>query len=251
MTPFFMAWGMFWIVPCPVKSWNDKKRKEMLLCMPIIGLLIGLVWAGLCFGLKKLSGIAPYALLNILTAAILAATPWIMSGFIHLDGFMDCADAHLSRRDRDERLRILKDSRVGAFAVITLVLLAMINFGAWTDLYMGGRTFILVLIPAVSRAVAALFVFCFKPLEGSSYKKMHEGGIYTGYKILVIAMIVILLLSGALFFRLSAISLGVEILAMLIVTLVLRKSFGGMSGDISGSAITIGETAAIIALLFF
>ena len=42
MTPFFMAWGMFFMIPCPVKKWDSGKYPQMLVCMPFIGLLIGL-----------------------------------------------------------------------------------------------------------------------------------------------------------------------------------------------------------------
>ena len=43
---FFMAWGMFLAIPCPRKIWSEGARQKMLVCMPLVGLLAGGVWAG-------------------------------------------------------------------------------------------------------------------------------------------------------------------------------------------------------------
>ncbi len=62
-----------------------------------------------------------------LRAVLLAAAPWLVTGFLHLDGYMDVCDALLSRRDLATRQKILKDSHCGAFAVICMVLLAAVQ----------------------------------------------------------------------------------------------------------------------------
>ena len=43
---FFMAWGMFLAIPCPRKIWSESARQKMLVCIPLVGLLAGGVWAG-------------------------------------------------------------------------------------------------------------------------------------------------------------------------------------------------------------
>ena len=71
---------------------------------PLIGLIIGLIW----YGVFKL-----FNLLNasiMVTSAITLITPFILTGMLHLDGYMDVCDALLSRRDKQEKLRILKGS---------------------------------------------------------------------------------------------------------------------------------------------
>lgn len=118
---FFMAWGMFLAIPCPRKIWSEGARQKMLVCMPLVGLLAGGVWAGAWLLLRGAPG--------PVRAAVCAAVPWLVTGFMHLDGYMDVCDAVLSRRDLATRQRILKDSHCGAFAVICMVLLAM---GQWS-----------------------------------------------------------------------------------------------------------------------
>ena len=77
---FFMAWGMFLAIPCPKKVWRESARRRMLACLPLVGCIVGGVWA-LCACLVQW-------LPGPLAAALLAAAPWLATGFLHLDGFM-------------------------------------------------------------------------------------------------------------------------------------------------------------------
>ena len=78
---FFMAWGMFLAIPCPRKIWSESARQKMLVCMPLAGLLAGGVWAGAWLLLRGAPG--------PVRAAVCAAAPWLVTGFMHLDGYMD------------------------------------------------------------------------------------------------------------------------------------------------------------------
>ena len=118
---FGMAWGMFLSIPCPAKIWDEKARPWQLVYLPLIGLIVGGVWVGVYF----------LPLPETLHAALLAAAPWLVTGFLHLDGYMDVCDAVLSRRDLETRRKILKDSHCGAFAVICMVLLALAQWSAF------------------------------------------------------------------------------------------------------------------------
>ena len=160
---FFMAWGMFLAIPCPRKIWSESARQKMLVCMPLVGLLAGGVWAGAWLLMRGAPG--------PVRAAVCAAAPWLVTGFMHLDGYMDVCDAVLSRRDLATRQRILKDSHCGAFAVICMVLLAM---GQWS-LFLAAEDVSwlgLLLIPAATRACAGLAVLGLRPMGTSQYAAM-------------------------------------------------------------------------------
>lgn len=105
--------------PVPFPRWRESARGRMLMCLPLIGLVEGGLWALLVWLLAKL------CLPEALGALCAAAFPWLVTGFLHLDGYMDVCDAVLSRRDLATRQKILKDSHCGAFAVIAMVLLAL------------------------------------------------------------------------------------------------------------------------------
>ena len=99
---FFMAWGMFLALPCPLKIWNERARSKMVCCLPLVGLVVGGVWV--------LAAYAGRFLPPPVAGLLIAAAPWLVTGFLHLDGFMDVCDAVLSRRDLPRRQEILKDS---------------------------------------------------------------------------------------------------------------------------------------------
>ncbi len=225
---FFMAWGMFLVIPCPRKIWSESARQKMLVCMPLVGLLAGGVWAGAWLLLRGAPG--------PVRAAVCAAAPWLVTGFMHLDGYMDVCDAVLSRRDLATRQRILKDSHCGAFAVICMVLLAM---GQWS-LFLAAEDVSwlgLLLIPAATRASAGLAVLGLRPMGTSQYAAM--GPARGGY--------------GAVLWVLLALSVGLPLwLDGSFGPLAAAAGYGlavwygfrnldGMSGDISGFALTIGE----------
>ena len=75
---FFMAWGMFLAIPCPRKIWSESARQKMLVCIPLVGLLAGGVWAGAWLLMRGAPG--------PVRAAVCAAVPWLVTGFMHLDG---------------------------------------------------------------------------------------------------------------------------------------------------------------------
>ena len=241
MTGFFMAWSMFLAIPCPVKKWDDAKRPQMLAALPFVGLVAGAVW------------LAVYKLCNVLSLkviglALTAAAPWIVTGFMHLDGFLDCADAVLSFRDRERRIEILKDSHVGSFAVICMSILAIFTFAAWVQTGYRANLFVLLFIPAVSRAMAAACVLGFKPLGTSSYKKMSEEKRSKGPIVFCIMTAVVFCAAAVLLAGLQGIAVLVSAVCTLLTVLRIRANLGGMSGDISGCAITTGEAFALIAL---
>lgn len=238
MTPFFMALSMFSIFPSR-QVWDEDNRGKMLLWFPAVGLLIGACW----FGLSLLTGLLGQSYLG---AALRTVLPWVFSGAMHLDGFLDCADAHFSRADREKKLLILKDSRTGAFALIAMAVLTLFSFAAVTDLGTGSRGLqIFLFIPVISRIMAAGAVLFRKTLSESSYAKLSSGG--RKEKAILASVFVLILFLSYLFCGTLSIVLLIEAVLSLLVITRLCVSFGGMSGDISGCSITVCECGALVA----
>lgn len=239
---FFMAWGMFCAIPCPYKNWNASLYQQMLLCLPVIGLLLGVLWA---------IGSLIFAGLGLFGAALVTVLPYLLTGFIHLDGFMDCADAVLSRRDLETRRQILKDSHVGSFAVISVCILFLLMFSLFAGTSLAGRRMGLVFIPAACRACVATAVLSFQPMETSGYAKMFADGTEWRHRragwILTAAFIVLpILLCG-----LPGLCGLTAAAGSWFVIWRCRKNLGGMSGDIAGCAVTVGELCGVAALMLF
>lgn len=245
LTAFFMAWGMFLSIPCPVKIWDERARPWQLVYLPFVGLLVGALWALAAY----LTG--AFGHLPALCAAVLTALPFFLTGFLHLDGFMDCCDAILSRRDLQTRQKILKDSHVGSFAVVCTIFLMLITFAAFLDLDAAKSFQGLLLIPVFSRFASSFCVFSCRPMQASQYASGFAAAQnkrqLTALAILnVLAAVLGLLLLPRPWFTVCA--LGAEGFALLCCFLA-RKNLGGMSGDISGFSMTLGEAAGVLLLL--
>ena len=235
---FFMAWGMFLAIPCPKKIWNESARRNMLACLPLVGLIAGGVWA-LC---AWLGGFLP----RPIGALLCAAAPWLVTGFMHLDGFMDVCDAVMSRRDMETRQRILKDSHCGAFAVICMALLAL---GQWSVFLSaeGIALWPLALVPVTSRACAALAVLTLRPMTTSQYAAMTgKKAPYVAFAALALAAAVTVPLALWGSFAPLAAAVGYWLAVW-----YADRQLGGMSGDVSGFALTLAELGGAAALVLW
>ena len=236
-----MCQSMFCAIPAP-QVWDEKAKDKMLLFLPIVGLEIGLIWAGLAWLCRLLN------LPTMLTALVLSAYPYIVTGFLHLDGYMDVTDAVKSWRDLERRREILKDSHVGSFAVIGIVLLVVAQFAVFASAPADANYFILIFIPAVSRCCSALAVTGLKPMSTSQYADQSKP---KSHMVVLTVMLAVFLAAGFLLCG----KYGFALVGGLIgYGLALRRgyiSLVGMNGDFSGYALTLGELAAgaVFALL--
>lgn len=171
---------------------------------------------------------------------------WCVTGFIHLDGFMDCSDAVLSRRDLERRREILKDSHVGSFAVICLTLLALFQYSVWRSDIAAEKLWALPLLCAAVRCVSAGAVLGLAPLESSGYRTMEHSRSAAAAAWVMAAVCVGL---GFLLPERGFLCVPVAVASAGLTVFLLRRNLGGMCGDISGAAITLGEACGCAALL--
>ena len=230
LTALMMAWGTYLAIPCPYKVWDDALRPWQIVCLPPVGLVVGGIWA-LCAGIFAKLGFTGF-----LAAAILAAVPFLVTGFFHLDGFLDCCDAILSRRDLATRQKILKDSRVGAFAVVSAVLLFLLSFAALADCSFSLIWRALLLIPVVTRCMAGVAVETFAPMQTSQYAGSFAAGKTKTQRRILLGMYIAVMF--VVFFWLfskpsCALAVAWAGLTTILACRLARRNLGGMSGDIA------------------
>lgn len=231
---FAMCQSMFCALPFPWNVWDEKARDKMLLFLPIIGLEIGSLWA-----LAGLLG-TYFSLPKPVTSILMTSLPFLLTGFIHLDGFMDVTDAVKSCRDLSKRREILKDPHVGSFAVIGCVLLMLCQFAFFLSMESGFG--ILALVPAVSRCCSALAITLLRPMSTSQYSGQERHPIRA---YVLITMLALCVAAGFFLFGLSGAALLGCMLGCGVSILKGYRSLDGMNGDISGYAITVGELWSI------
>ena len=233
---FAMCQSMFCAIPCPWKVWNEQARGKMLLFLPAVGLEIGFLWVILAQICRLL------ALPALVVGLILAVYPYLVTGFLHLDGFMDVTDAVKSWRDLERRREILKDSHVGSFAVINIVLLVVAQFALFSSAKETANSFILLFVPAVSRCCSTLAVTGLKPMSTSQYANREK---QTSHLIVTALLLCAFVAAGFLLCGKYGFALLGCLAGYGLALCRGYRSLDGMNGDISGYALTLGELCAV------
>ncbi|MFJ7177656.1 adenosylcobinamide-GDP ribazoletransferase [Streptomyces massasporeus] len=123
------AFGTLTVIPVRVTRWDREAARGGMLCAPLAGLAVGAAAAGLGLVLLFLGAGAPLA------AVATVAVPAVLTRGLHLDGLADTADGLGSGRPAEDALRIMKQSDIGPFGVITLVLALLAQAAALAQTY--------------------------------------------------------------------------------------------------------------------
>lgn len=228
----------------PVPAPQDVSREEFTRSQryyPLIGLLIGLI----LWGIGKLA-FNHYP--NLVTGAILLAAEIVLSGGIHLDGFMDTMDGLLSARSPERMLEIMKDSRVGAHASISLGIFLILKFTLLASLKESGLI-ILIILPTLSRWAFQLGFLCFPYARaeglGKGYRETSAWPLFIAEGMIILALAYWLAGFGALILFIAG------TLFALIFTWRVASLLGGLTGDVYGATIELTELIALLAAFPF
>ena len=207
---------------------------------PLAGLLVGALAAfGGAFGLWL--GLVPGVVAALVLGVEAAAT-----GGLHEDGLADCADGFWGGRDKARRLEIMKDSRVGSYGVLALVLVTLARWSALTALLVyGDHWAALVATGAISRAPMALVMALLPNARGSGLS--HA----TGRPAPGVAVVALGLATGLALAVLGWSALGPLVVAagiMVVLSVVALRKIGGQTGDILGALQQLVEVGCLTAL---
>ncbi|CAI8027019.1 Adenosylcobinamide-GDP ribazoletransferase [Geodia barretti] len=180
----------------------------------------------------------------LLSAAILVVLLAGLTRALHLDGFMDCCDALLGGFDRERRLEILRDSHVGAFAVVGAISLLLVKVAAIMALPVGGRFWILLLFPCLSRwsMLVVLEFFPYARRQGIGVPFQPERRRWQLLFGLAVTVIATVALAGPF---------GL-VLWLLATTVALAFSgwasrlLGGVTGDVYGAVNELAEASVLM-----
>ena len=127
---FIIAFSMYSKIPMPRVEWTTSSMQYAFCFFPLVGAVNGaLTWGAghVLFALRdagKLPALFPAVFLTIL--------PLLVTGGIHMDGFLDTSDARHSYGEREQKLAILKDPHTGAFAVISAAIYLLWSLALWS-----------------------------------------------------------------------------------------------------------------------
>ncbi|MFC9953674.1 adenosylcobinamide-GDP ribazoletransferase, partial [Streptomyces prasinus] len=144
------AFGTLTVFPVRVTRWDRPAARGGMLCAPLAGLVVGTAAAAAGLLLLLLGAGAPLA------AVATVAVPAVLTRGLHLDGLADVADGLGSGKPAGDALRIMKQSDIGPFGVLTLVLVLLAQVAALVQAY--GDSWTRGALAAVVAAVVARLV---------------------------------------------------------------------------------------------
>jgi adenosylcobinamide-GDP ribazoletransferase len=232
-----MAARYLTIVPIPGSAPAREAPGAAAGWFPVVGFVIGAM-------LVIVDGIATSLFVPLL-AALVTVTAWkLVTGGLHLDGLADCLDG-LMGRDAEQRLAIMRDSRIGAFAAIGLVLVLLLEIAAVSGIASPLRWRALLVAPVVGRAMPPLVARAF-PAAGAGQGRDFRAGVRASATVAATIFAFVVAVAalgprGGLAFLLAA---GV---AMALGAFMTRR-LGGVSGDVHGAAVELAELAVLLTI---
>lgn len=229
--------GIQFLTRIPIRKevgFSQENIRDSLFFFPFIGMLIGII-ASAVFYLVGQFNIEIATFLTIISLIIL-------TGGLHIDGLSDMLDGFLSNKDRQKTLDIMKDSRVGAFGVIGIVLLILGKYVIIKNLSLD-MGFIIIFSLGNSRLIAALMI--------ANKKSARKGGLGELFhtsnpkkSILYSGIIYVLIL---LFINISyIIPLLITYVFGEIISIWSYKKIDGVTGDVYGAIMEISELVSLI-----
>jgi adenosylcobinamide-GDP ribazoletransferase len=228
-------------LPAPKVEVTSEEFSRSYRYYPLVGLVIGLL---LWLLAKALTLYFPPLVLG----ALLLVAELILTGGLHLDGFMDSMDGLLSARSPERILEIMKDSRIGAHACMALVGLLLLKFALLSSLTPTHFSILLVM-PMLSRWVFQIGAIAFPYARPQGLGKgIHETThwipfLFNGCLVL-----------GAAFYLAGfagLVAFGVCIITVTLLASRISSLLGGLTGDLYGAFIEISELMCLLAAFPF
>ncbi len=241
-----IAFSMYSRIPMPLVPWSDRGMKHALCFFPLVGAAIGIVMALYGFLSARLGlGTAAFALIG-------TALPILVTGGIHMDGFLDTLDARSSCQSRERKLEILKDPHAGAFAVIGCSVYILLYAGLFSLLDPAGSS---------CGAMAGIYVMT-RALSGWSvvaFPKARQDGLASTFSSgadhrTVKAWLFLWYLAGAGYvgmgfgLGLASVFVGISLAVWGWYYRMAMKEFGGITGDLAGYFLQMAELAMLAGL---
>lgn len=204
---------------------------------PLVGLVIGALVAGVYLLLGSF--------FSSLVTAALSLTAWvILTGGLHLDGLADCCDGLLHASSPERRLEIMKDSHMGAFGGIGLILVLILKVSALASLPLDRAVPVILLAASLGRW--AILPAGFQPLARSGGMGADFA---SGLRKPALLWSGLIPLGLALYLGLQGmIALGVSMLALFFLLRFVRVRIGGVTGDVFGLIVEVTESLTLLIL---
>lgn len=238
-----IAFAMYSKIPMPRVECNKKNMNYCMTFFPLVGVVIGACQLAVCYVMDR------FGFGKIMTAALLTVTPILISGGIHMDGFLDTIDAKSSWRPQEERLTILKDPHAGAFAIIYGIVYLLVTFGLYTEI-VGEELSVLAVGYVFERVLSGLSLVTFKKARKDGMAASVADASKRNVKWMLAAEAV-LCVAAALYLNpvYGALILLTGVLCFVNYRHMAYQYFGGITGDLAGYFLQTCELMMLLVLV--
>ncbi len=230
-------------IPMPGFEWKEKDTRYILCFFPIVGVIIGACEVGMFCLMEKL-GFQP-----VTRGIILTVLPIVLSGGIHMDGFLDTVDAKSSYASGEKKLEILKDPHTGAFAIIFGIVYVLTYFAFCNEITAETILFFAMCHP-LSRIFSGLSLVIFSKAKKDGMAASFSAAASGKVKWILIGELVIyagILLYLSLLYGIVILAAGTA--AFIYYRLMSYREFGGTTGDLAGFFLQICELTILISVI--
>ena len=239
---FKLAFSMYSRIPMPRADWDKEKMKYVMAFFPLIGVAVGsgmILWDMLV----RWAGIG-----ELMSAAGRVLLPLLLTGGIHMDGFLDTIDARRSYQSFERKLEILKDPHTGAFAIIYGGIYLVSMLGLYSEVS-SGNLWIVAIGFILSRALSGISVVAFRGAKdtgmAADFRQSAEK------RRVFIVLIVYAVLASLVMIIMSPLAGVLAVVSALTVFGYYRvmsyQEFGGVTGDLAGYFLQLCELAIAVA----
>lgn len=227
--------------------WTEEAFGKSVRYFPLVGLTLGIIYGAAAMALTALPVHFGCDFPAHVRAALLAAFPFLLTGGIHCDGFMDTVDGIFSGRQRERMLEIMKDSRTGSFAVAAFGILLLLQYAVLLDMPAAALPTAMLVMPVVGRLMMTVGISLFPYARPEGMGKAF--GRYASRRscfLILLYTAAILALSGWQ----ALLAVGAAGVFTLWFGRYATGLLGGLTGDVYGTICTISELIVLMAYLF-
>jgi len=239
--PLWIAISTYSVLPAPRAEWDGRNTRYALCFLPAVGLIPGgalLLWRWACMVLRADA---------VLFAAVAAVLPLVLTGGIHMDGFMDTVDALSSHQPRERRLEIMKDPHCGAFAVLFCGAYLLTCFGLYEALYRSPAAPVICVGFVLSRALGVLSAATLPNARGDGMLFALTAQLQKRAVIVSMCALCLLCAGGMLWISLPCGAAGClfALICFFLYRRMASRQFGGATGDTTGYLIQLCELCVL------
>ena len=236
-------------IPINMDVGFDEDFHKSIAYFPLVGFVLGI----LLFLIGIVSGLM---FDSLITSIIITLSSVILTGGLHIDGLGDTFDAIYSYRDKEKMLEIMKDSRLGTNSLLAIMFVILLKIGFINSIINADCMWMIMFMPVVGRLGVIRLTYKTITPRKKGMGNMFIGKCSTGMFISAILYTIAIILLVTQFIFLARFEVAVEIIISIVVVILFNQIFkshiykkiDGVTGDVLGCSIELGEIIYLLCI---